>query len=87
MAELDIASMARLADVVAPPVSTATTEPETITTDDAQTSQDLILTNAATDPAIFSDLSQLAAQMLVQNNANNKEIYEEITKSRKRYKK
>ena len=71
MAELDIASMARLADVVAPPVSTATTEPETIATDDAQTSQDLILTNAATDPAIFSDLSQLAAQMLVQNNANN----------------
>jgi hypothetical protein len=71
MAELDIANMARLADVVAPPVSTATTEPETIATDDAQTSQDLILTNAATDPAIFSDLSQLAAQMLVQNNANN----------------
>ena len=71
MAELDIASMARLADVVAPPVNTATTEPETIATDDAQTSQDLILTNSATDPAIFADLSQLAAQMLIQNNANN----------------
>jgi len=74
MAELDIASMARLADVVAPPVNTATTEPETIATDDAQTSQDLILTNLATDPAIFADLSQLAAQMLIQNNANNANI-------------
>jgi len=70
MAELDIASMARLADVVAPPVNTATTEPVTIATDDAQTSQDLVLTNSATDPAIFADLSQLAAQMLIQNNAN-----------------
>ncbi len=74
MAELDIASMARLADVVAPPVNTATTEPETIAKDDAQTSQDLILTNVATDPAIFADLSQLAAQMLIQNNANNTNI-------------
>jgi hypothetical protein len=74
MAELDIASMARLADVVAPPVNTATTEPETIAKDDAQTSQDLILTNLATDPAIFADLSQLAAQMLIQNNANNVNI-------------
>ena len=74
MAELDIASMARLADVVAPPVNTATTEPETIAKDDAQTSQDLILTNLATDPAIFADLSQLAAQMLIQNNANNANI-------------
>jgi hypothetical protein len=74
MAELDIASMARLADVVAPPVNTATTEPETIATDDTQTNQDLILTNLATDPAIFADLSQLAAQMLIQNNANNANI-------------
>ena len=74
MAELDIASMARLADVVAPLVNTATTEPETIATDDSQTSQDLILTNLATDPAIFADLSQLAAQMLIQNNANNANI-------------
>ena len=74
MAELDIASMARLAGVVAPPVSTATTEPETIATDDAQTSQDLVLTNSASDPAIFADLSQLAAQMLIQNNANNANI-------------
>jgi len=74
MAELDIASMARLADVVAPPVNTATTEPVTIATDDAQTSQDLVLTNSATDPAIFADLSQLAAQMLIQNNANNANI-------------
>ncbi|NQW58693.1 MAG: flagellar hook-length control protein FliK [Polynucleobacter sp.] len=74
MAELDIASMARLADVVAPPVNTATTEPETIAKDDAQTSQDLILTNLAADPAIFADLSQLAAQMLIQNNANNANI-------------
>lgn len=74
MAELDMASMARLADVMAPPINTATTEPETIATDDAQTSQDLILTNSASDPAIFADLSQLAAQMLIQNNANNANI-------------
>ena len=74
MAELDIASMARLADVMAPPVNLATTESETIATDDAQTSQDLVLTNSATDPAIFADLSQLAAQMLIQNNANNANI-------------
>jgi hypothetical protein len=74
MAELDIASMARLVDVMAPPVNTATTEPEIIATDDSQTSQDLILTNSATDPAIFADLSQLAAQMLIQNNANNTNI-------------
>jgi len=79
MAELDMASMARLADVMAPPINTATTntattEPETIATDDAQTSKDLILTNSASDPAIFADLSQLAAQMLIQNNANNANI-------------
>jgi len=74
MAELDIASMARLAGVMAPPVNLATTESETIATDDAQTSQDLVLTNSATDPAIFADLSQLAAQMLIQNNANNANI-------------
>lgn len=74
MAELDMASMARLADVMAPPVNTATTELETIATDDAQTSQDLVLTNSATDPAIFADLSQLAAQMLIQNNSNNANI-------------
>ena len=79
MAELDMASMARLADVMAPPINTATTntattELETIATDDAQTSQDLILTNSASDPAIFADLSQLAAQMLIQNNANNANI-------------
>ena len=74
MAELDMASMARLADVGAPPVNTATAEPDAVTTDDAQTSQDLILTNSASDPAIFADLSQLAAQMLIQNNANNANI-------------
>lgn len=74
MAELDMASMARLADVGAPPVNTATAEPDTVATGDAQTSQDLILTNSASDPAIFADLSQLAAQMLIQNNANNANI-------------
>lgn len=74
MAELDMASMARLADVGAPPVNTPTAEPDAVATDDAQTSQDLTLTNSASDPAIFADLSQLAAQMLIQNNANNANI-------------
>jgi hypothetical protein len=71
MAELDLASMARLADVQSPLANTAPVEPEIVVTEDAQSDQELNTLNSATDPAIFADLSQLAAQMLIQNNANN----------------
>ena len=74
MAELDLASMARLADVQSPPANTAPVEPEIVVTEDAQTDQELNMLNSATDPAMFVDLSQLAAQLVTQNNSNNPNI-------------
>jgi len=74
MAELDLASMARLADVQLPLANTAPVEPEIVVSEDAQSDQELNTLNSATDPAIFADLSQLAAQLATQNNSNNPNI-------------
>jgi hypothetical protein len=74
MAELDLASMARLADVQLPLANTAPVEPEIVVSEDAQSDQELNTLNSATDPAIFVDLSQLAAQLVAQNNSNNPNI-------------